>query len=107
MRSAVFAATLAALALPVLAQSTPQTPRVDQRQASQQQRIEKGEASGALNDKEAARLEQGQAHVQTVEDKAKADGVVTDREKAHLHHAQDKQSRRTFRQKHDAQVKPK
>ena len=106
MRSAVFAATLAALALPVLAQTSPQTPRVDQRQANQQQRIEKGEASGALNDKEAARLEQGQAHVQKVEDKAKADGVVTDKEKAHLHHAQDKQSRRIYRQKHDAQVKP-
>lgn len=103
MRSAVLAATLAALAMPVLAQNTP---RVDQRQANQQQRIDQGQASGALNDKEAARLEAGQQHVQNVEDKAKADGTVTKQEKAHLHHAQDKQSRRIHRQKHDAQVKP-
>ncbi|APV48363.1 hypothetical protein BWI17_00875 [Betaproteobacteria bacterium GR16-43] len=103
MKSALIAATLVAFALPVLAQTTP---RVDQRQTNQESRIDKGVASGTLNDKEAARLEKGQAHVQSVEDKAKADGVVTDKEKAHLHHAQEKQSRRIYKQKHDAQVKP-
>jgi hypothetical protein len=107
MKATVLAATLAALALPVLAQTTPQTPRVDQRQVNQERRIDQGVASGALNDKEAARLENGQAHVQSVEDKAKADGVVTNREKTHLHNAQEKQSRRIYRQKHDAQVVPK
>src|SRR6185436_5868896 len=95
----------ATLALPVLAQA-PQTPVVDQRQSNQERRIEQGKASGALTPKEAQRLEKGQDHVQKVEDKAKADGKVTKKEKAHLHHAQEKQSHKIAKQKHDAQKAP-
>lgn len=94
------AALAAALALPVLAQSTP---RVDQRQANQERRIEQGAQSGQLNRREAARLEKGQAHVEKMEEKAKADGKVTKAERAKLHHAQDVQSRRIAKQKHDRQ----
>lgn len=95
--------TLALLApLAASAQSTA-TPRVDRRQAVQAQRIEQGEQSGALTTREAVRLEKGQDHVQAVEDKAKADGVVTGKERARLTHAENKQSARIYRQKHDAQ----
>lgn len=93
---------VSALALPALAQ-TASTPRIDQRQANQQQRIDQGAQSGALTDKEAARLDKGQAHVQKMEDKAAADGKVTMRERARIEHAQDQQSKRIYRQKHDRQ----
>ena len=63
------AAAIAATTLPALAQ-TQSTPRIDQRQANQAQRIEQGKKSGALTDKEATRLEKGQARVQKTEDKA-------------------------------------
>ena len=97
-------AAIAAMSLPALAQ-TQSTPRIDQRQANQAQRIEKGKQSGALTDREAARLEKGQARVQKAEDKAVADGKVTKKEQRRLEHAQDAQSRRIYREKHDKQKK--
>ena len=93
----------AVIALPASAQ-TQSTPRVDQRQANQERRIEQGEKSGALTGKEAARLEKGQAHVQKMENKAVADGKVTKKERARLEHAQNNQSSKIYRQKHDKQT---
>ena len=97
-------ALFAAVALPVAAQTS--TPRVDQRQANQEARIQQGVQSGALTGKEAAKLEKGQAKVQAKEDKAKADGKVTARERAKLAKAQDKQSRKIAREKRDKQKAP-
>jgi len=77
--------------------------RIDQRQAKQEQRIDRGVQSGALTEREAARLEKGQAHVDNMENKALADGKVTARERARIEHAQDTQSRRIYREKHDRQ----
>ena len=104
MKSTTIAAALlaAAMALPVLAQTT-STPRIDQRQANQQQRIDQGVQSGALTQQEAARLQHGQEHVQNLENKATADGKVTAKERARIEHAQDVQSKRVYRQKHDRQ----
>jgi hypothetical protein len=79
------------------------TPRVDQRQLNQERRIEQGVASGSLTAREANRLERGQQHVDNIETRAKADGVVTRQERARLHQAQDVQSQRIARQKHDRQ----
>lgn len=79
----ITAAVLTALALPAFAQTT-STPRIDQRQQNQQQRIDQGVQSGQLNQKEAARLEKGQARVQKMEDKAVADGKVTAKERSCL-----------------------
>jgi hypothetical protein len=100
----ITAAVLTALALPAFAQTT-STPRVDQRQQNQQQRIDQGVQSGQLNQKEAARLDKGQARVQKMEDKAVADGKVTAKERRKLERAQDKQSRKIAREKHDKQVR--
>ena len=97
----VAAAALATVWLPSQAQDTR---RIDQREANQQKRIEQGEKSGALTQKEAARLEKGQAHVQKMENKAVADGKVTPKEQARIEKAQDKQSRAIYNQKHDKQV---
>lgn len=92
-----------AVALPTLAFAQANTPRVDQRQANQEQRIDQGIASGSLTQREANRLERGQQHVDNMENRAKADGVVTRAERARLHQAQDVQSARIHRQKHDRQ----
>lgn len=78
-----------------------QTPRVDQRQANQDRRIEQGVAAGSLTASEAARLERQQDRVQNLEDRAKADGQVTKRERAGLHAAQDHASRSIARKKHN------
>ena len=59
--------------------------------------------SGSLTQKEAGKLEKGQDHVQKVEDKAKADGKVTPKERERLQHAQDSQSKKIAREKHDKQ----
>jgi hypothetical protein len=102
MKNAIATALFALVALPVAAQTTP---RVDQREANQQARIQQGVASGELTNKETAHLEKGQAKVEKMEAKAKADGVVTPRERARLAKAQNKQSRKIYRQKHDNQKK--
>ncbi|MFZ2269134.1 MAG: hypothetical protein WAV95_16285 [Azonexus sp.] len=92
-----------ALAVPVLAFAQANTPRVDQRQANQEQRIDQGVASGSLTQREANRLERGQGRVDAMENQAKSDGVVTRHERAQLHRAQDRQSERIYAQKHDRQ----
>ena len=91
------------LVLPALAFAQANTPRVDQRQANQEQRIDQGVASGSLTQREASRLDRGQQHVNNMENRAKSDGVVTRGERARLHNAQDRQSARIYRQKHDRQ----
>lgn len=93
---------IAALSLttPVFAQET----RVDRRQERQEQRIDRGVESGALTPRETGRLERGQRHVENLETRAQADGTITAREKARLEHAQDVQSKRIYRQKHDLQT---
>ena len=99
----LIAAVLCAAALPALAQGTSSTPRIDQRQANQERRIEQGEKSGQLTPREAARLRKGQAHIQTMENKAVADGKVTPKEREKIEQAQNRQSRKIHREKHDAQ----
>lgn len=108
MKSATTIALLvaASFALPAIAQ-TSSTPRIDARQEKQEQRIQQGVKSGALNQKEAARLEKGQARVQKMETKAVADGKVTAKERARIEKAQNRESRRIFREKHDKQTAKK
>lgn len=91
------------LVLPALAFAQANTPRVDQRQANQERRIDQGIASGSLTQREVNRLERGQQRVDNMENRAKADGVVTRGERARLHQAQDRQSQRIYAQKHDRQ----
>ena len=94
---------IAGLAFSATAQ-TSSTPRIDQRQANQERRIEQGEKSGALNEKEAARLEKGQARIEKKENKAMADGKMTKKERKQIEHAQNQQSKKIYREKHDKQV---
>lgn len=103
IKNPVALALAALIALPALAQ-TDSTVRIDKRQARQERRIEQGEKSGALTQKEATRLEKGQTRVQKMESKAAADGRVSAKERARIERAQDKQSRRIYREKHDQQT---
>ena len=106
MNPRILASAIAALAFALPAAAQTATPRVDQRQANQERRIDQGVQSGQLNATEAARLDKGQAKVEKMEEKAKADGTVTKKEKGVLHHAQEKQGKRIYRQKHDRQTRP-
>lgn len=99
----VTAAVLAALSLAAFAQTT-STPRIDQRQENQQQRIDQGAKSGQLTRKEAARLEKGQARIRKMEKDAMADGKVTAKERLRIAKAQDREGRRIAREKHDKQT---
>ncbi len=91
-------ATLAAI--PAFAQNTP---RINQRQANQENRIQQGVASGQLTGREAARLERNQGRVDNMKANAKADGVVTGKERNQINRAQNVQNRKIYNQKHDRQ----
>lgn len=80
------------------------TPRIDQRQGNQEQRIDQGIASGQLTARETRRLETEQVHINKVEDKAKADGSVTAQERKRLTAMQNQSSRDIRHQKHDRQT---
>jgi hypothetical protein len=97
------AAAFAATAGLAAAQDPASTARIDKRQQNQQQRIEKGVASGQLNEKEAARLQKGQQRVQKAEDKALEDGKVTKKERKKIERMQDQQSKKIARERHDKQ----
>ncbi len=99
-------AFLLAAAVPAVAQTTTSPTaqqRIDQRDANQQKRIERGGKSGALTQREAERLEKGQARVERMEQRAAADATVTRTEARRIEHSQDVQSRHIQREKHDRQ----
>ena len=89
--------------LPLLAFAQYGTPRIDQRQENQQQRIDQGVASGSLTPREANRLERGQQRVDRMEARAMADGRLTRNERIRLARAQEEQDRRIYLSKHDRQ----
>jgi hypothetical protein len=74
-----------------------------QRNINQERRIQQGMASGELTRREAGRLEAGQAHVNRVQARAGRDGHVGAGEQARIQQGENVQSRRIYRQKHDAQ----
>jgi Spy/CpxP family protein refolding chaperone len=106
LKTVALAATLSIASLGAFAQATttPTTPRVDQREANQDTRIQNGVASGQLNAKETYRLEKQQARINTAEANAKSDGKVTKGERAKLHRMQDRASANIAKQKHDGQT---
>jgi len=102
---AVLSAGLSAQAAEPAKTDTPANmPRVDQRQANQERRIEQGVASGQLNARETLRVEREQKHIASAEAKAEGDGKVTPKERARLARMQNKASRDIHHQKHDAQT---
>ena len=97
--------TIAACITAFSAVAQTQTNVADTRQDRQAKRIAKGQATGQLSNQEAARLQAGQANVAGMKAGAKADGKVTRSERVAIQKAQNKQSRRIAKQKHDGNKK--
>ena len=64
--------------------SKTKTPRIDQREQNQQNRVADGLKDGSLNSSEAAKIERDEAKIRRDEAAAKANGVVTRRERLRL-----------------------
>jgi len=75
-----------------------------QRNVNQQKRIEQGEKSGSLTNREAASLEHGQAKVDRKEANAAANGHVGAAEQKSIQKSENKQSARVYKKKHNAKV---
>jgi hypothetical protein len=80
------------------------TPRIDQRQAKQQARINQGVASGKITPTEQARLQGQQNQIAANKATAKADGVVTQQERKSLKNQQNQANRAIARKKHNARA---
>ncbi|HXZ54751.1 MAG TPA: hypothetical protein VEH03_04780 [Burkholderiales bacterium] len=76
-----------------------------QRNVNQQQRIEQGVKSGQLTNREAGKLENGQARVDRSEARAGANGRVNASEQQRIQKAENQQSKRVYKQKHDKQTR--
>lgn len=76
-----------------------------QRDVNQQRRIEQGVKSGQLTNREAGKLENGQARDDRAEARAGANGRVSANEQQRIQKAENKQSKRVYRQKHDKQTR--
>ena len=100
MLKAVF--NITAITFAFAASSYADTPKIDNREAKQEQRIDQGIRSGALTPKEEAKLDAGQARVQRMEEQAKADGHVTKHERKRINHEQNVQSKKIHDMKHNA-----
>ena len=96
---------LAVVALAAMASMASADPaRVERRECRQHERIHAGVMNGQLTRPEAARLRAGQRHVDRMERRADRDGQVSMRERTRLERAQDRQSRRIYRLKHNGRV---
>jgi hypothetical protein len=76
-----------------------------QRDVNQQQRIRNGMDNGSLTNREAGRLERGQARVNGREANAAANGHVGAREQRGIQRAENRQSGRIYRKKHNGIAK--
>jgi hypothetical protein len=104
LRNAFFGMTLAALALPALAQTDPQPKsEVGKRAENQQDRIGQGVKSGQLTAGETAHLESKDARVnrEIHNDRTANGGKLTAAEKARVNRQQNRVSRQIYRDKHN------
>jgi len=107
MTKTLFAAlALAVVSLSSQAQSSAaaSTPLINKKQATEQQRIEKGQASGQITSQEAAHLEKREQHVTNLETQAQADGKVTAQERTRVRAAERRTSHHIHNQAHDKQA---
>lgn len=91
------------VAIALMMTTTAQAERAQRRTDRQHSRIAGGVQSGSLTRKEVKKLKKTDAKVDRLEDRAMADGSLSPEEKLRIEKAQDRESRRIFRQKHDNQ----
>jgi hypothetical protein len=96
------AGSLALGSLPVLAQAG--SPRIDQREANQQNRINQGVNSGQLTPREYNHLENRQNRINTAENQMKADGHYTYAERLRTQRMLRRSNRMVYRDKHNYRV---
>jgi hypothetical protein len=98
-------ATIAALTLPVIAQTQPRS-EVGQRAQNQQKRIAQGVNSGQLTPRETAHLERKEAAVrrEVRRDRAANGGKLTPAEKAKVNRQDNRLSRQIYRDKHNGRT---
>lgn len=89
---------------PVASKDPLATPKIDQRQANQEKRIDQGIASGALTTKEATQLDKRETRIESDKLAAKADGKITRAEHRKLTREQNRASTAIRHQKHDRQT---
>ena len=89
-----------AVAAGLLAQT--KTPRIDEREKNQQERIKEGVKSGELTPTETRRLEAQEGKIKADEMSAKSDGKVTPAERRHIKREENRASRNIYRKKHNA-----
>jgi hypothetical protein len=111
MSMIALAAILAAPALMVAQTPTP-TPgkndhNINQRKGDQQQRIGNGVKSGQLTAGETSHLEHQEAGINHEERgmRAQDNGHLTKQDRSTIHHQQNQESRRIYRDKHNAKVR--
>src|SRR4051812_18404869 len=78
---------------------------LEQADARNMARIERGERTGQLTPRESARLRERQAMIERMEAEARADGRVSREEFARIQTAQEDLSRAIFRRKHNEQAR--
>ena len=76
-----------------------------QRNVGEQERIARGMDSGQLTNREAGRLENGQARNERMEARAGADGHIGRNEQRGIQHAENRQSRQIYNERHDNQAR--
>jgi hypothetical protein len=78
---------------------------INQRQRNQQKRIGEGVENGSLTPAETARLEkqEGAIHHEVKTERQANGGKLTAQERRQVNRQQNRESRRIYRQKHDAQ----
>lgn len=77
---------------------------IERRDQFQDNRIERGIASGQITSQEGARLEGNRARIERMETRARSDGRMSGQERARIDHAQDRLGRSISRQSHDNQT---
>ena len=78
------------------------TQRMHRRDVTQRERIRAGWRKGDLTRGERRHLRHGQAHIRRMERRAGRDGSISPRERRRIERAQDRQSRRIYRLRHNA-----
>jgi hypothetical protein len=78
---------------------------INERQRNQQKRIGEGVENGSLTSGETARLEkqEGTIHHEVKTERQANGGTLTARERRQVNRQQNRESKRIYRQKHDAQ----
>jgi hypothetical protein len=75
------------------------------RNIDQEQRIRQGIQSRSLTNREVGRLERGQSRITQREARAGRDGYISRGEQRGVQHAENRQSRQIYREKHDTQTR--